>query len=106
AGPPAAALVQPGQQQGPGEIVERSGSAGEGQPPVAEVDVVEVEFADGLGSGRVNGGQGEREAGGRCDRGGGGLVYFLGQQRLDEVQRPLADADAPGGGTEDPAGLL
>ena len=76
------------------------------QPPVAEVDVAEVKLPDGLGPGGVDGGQGDREAGGRCDGGGGGLVYLGGLQRLDEDQGTLAVADAAGGVAEDRAGLL
>ena len=37
------------------------GFAGESQAPVAEVDVVEVELADGWGE-RVDGGQSKRQA--------------------------------------------
>ena len=37
---------------------------GDDQPPVAEVDVVEMELPDGPGPGGVDGGQGDREAGG------------------------------------------
>ena len=65
AGPAAGPVLEPGQQQVAGQVIERAGPAGDGQPPVAEVDVVEVKFADGLGPGGVDGGQGEREAGGR-----------------------------------------
>lgn len=90
----------------PGQIVEWAGLAGEGQAPVAEVEVVEVELADGLGASRVDGGQSKCEAGGRCEGCGRGLVYLLGQQRLDEVQRSPADVDTQGGVIEDPAGLL
>src|SRR6266566_3068145 len=104
--PAAAAVLQPGQQQVPGEVIERAGPARNDQPLVAEVDVVEVEFADGLGPGGVDGGQGERGAGGRGDGGGRGLVYLGGLQRLDEDQGTLAVVDAAGGVAEDPAGLL
>jgi hypothetical protein len=48
-----------------GQVIERAGPAGDDRPPVADVDVGEVKFADGLGAGRVDSGQGEREAGGR-----------------------------------------
>ena len=65
-----------------------------------------MKLPDGLGPGGVDGGQGDREAGGRCDRGGRGLVYLGGLQRLDEDQGPLAVADAAGGVAEDRAGFL
>ena len=89
-----------------GQVVERAGPARDDQPPAAEVDVAEMKFPDGLGPGGVDGGQCDREAGGRRDGGGCGLVYLGGLQRLDEVQRPLAVADAAGGIAEDRAGLL
>ena len=89
-----------------GQVVERAGPAGDDQPPAAEVGVAEMKLPDGLGPGGVHGGQGDREAGGRGDGGGGGLVDLGGLQRLDEVQGPLAVADAAGGVAEDRAGLL
>jgi hypothetical protein len=106
AGPAVAAVLQPGQQQAAGQVVERAGLAGDGDAPVAEVGVVQVKFPDGLGPGRVDGGQGDREAVGRGDRGCCGLADFPGSQRLDDDQRSLAVADACGGVPEDPAGLL
>ena len=106
AGPAAAAVLQPGQEQAPGQVVERAGPARDDQPPAAEVDVAEMKLPDGLGPGGVHGGQGDREAGGRCDGGGRGLVYLGGLQRLDEDQGTLAVADAAGGVAEDRAGLL
>ncbi len=96
AGPAAAAVLQPGQEQAFGQVVERAGPARNDQPPVAGVDVVEMKFADGLGPGGVDGGQGDREAGGRCDGGSRGLVYLGGLQRLDEDQGTLAVVDAAG----------
>jgi hypothetical protein len=38
------------------EFVQRSDAAGDDEPPVAEVNVVEEKLADGLGSGGVHGG--------------------------------------------------
>ena len=105
AGPAAAAVLQPGQEQVAGQVIERAGLARDDQPPVAEVGVVEMQLPDGLGPGGVHGGQGDREAGGRGDGGGRGLVYLGGLQRLDEDQGPLAVADAAGGVAEDRAGL-
>jgi hypothetical protein len=99
-------VLQPGQEQASGQVVERAGRARDDQPPAAEVDVAEMQLPDGLGPGGVDGGQGDREAGGRRDRGGGGLVYLGGQQRLDEDQGTLAVVDAAGGVAEDRAGLL
>src|SRR5258707_4245 len=104
--PPVAAVLVPAQQQAAGQVIERPDPAGNGQSPVADVDVVEVQFPDGLGPGRVHGGQREREAGGGCDGGGGGRVDLARLERLDEIQRPLAGAEAAGGVGEDPAGLL
>lgn len=89
-----------------GQIVEWAGPAGQRHAPVAEVDIAEVQFPDGLGAGGVDGGQGEGQAAGRSDGRGGGLVDVVGGEGLDEVQGPLADADAAGGVPEYPAGLL
>ena len=99
-------MLQPGQEQVCGQVIERAGPAVDDQPPAAEVGVVEVKLPDGLGPGGVDGGQCDREAGGRCDGGGGGLVYLGGLQRLDEDQGTLAVPDAAGGVAEDPAGFL
>jgi hypothetical protein len=57
-----------------GEFAERPGPASHDQPSVAEVEVVEEEFADRFGAGRVHGGQGEGDAGGRLGRGDAALV--------------------------------
>ena len=65
-----------------------------------------MELADGFGASRVDGGQSNREAGSRCEGCGRGLIDLVGQQRLNEVQRSPADADALGGVLEGPAGLL
>ena len=90
----------------PGQVIEGAGAAGDGQPSVAEVDVGEVKFADGLGAGCVNGGQGKSEAGGRCDGGGGGLADVLWLEWLEEDQGPRAVVDAAGRVAEDRAGFL
>ena len=99
-------MLQPGQEQASGQVVERAGPARDDQPPVAEVDVTEVQLPDGPGPGGMDGGQYDREAGGRGDRGGCGLVYLGGLQRLDEDQGTLGAAGAAGGVAEDRAGLL
>src|SRR6266851_4304405 len=104
--PPVAAVLEPGQEQVAGQVIERAGPAGDGQLPVAEVDVAGVQFPDGLGPGRVDSGQREREAGGGRDGRRGGCVDLGGLERLDEVQGPLARANASGGIAENPAGLL
>src|SRR5271154_169153 len=49
-------VAVPGQRRARGQVVGRAGLAGDDQPPAAEVDVAEVEFADGLGPGGVHGG--------------------------------------------------
>src|SRR6266702_1054221 len=106
AGPAVAAVLEPGQEQVSGQVIERSGVAGEGERPVAGVGVIEVQLRDGPGAGGVHGGQGEREAGGGGDGGGCGLADVGGLERLEEVQGPLAVPDAAGGVGEDRAGLL
>src|SRR5260370_14964444 len=60
--PPVAAVLVPAQQQAAGQVIERPDPAGNGQSPVADVDVVEVQVPDGLGPGRVPGGPGQPEA--------------------------------------------
>ena len=42
AGPPVGAVLEPGEQEVAGQVVERTGPAGDDQSPVAENDVVEV----------------------------------------------------------------
>lgn len=65
-GPVGASVAQPVRQRSVGEVVQWSGSAGDGQPTVTEVDVVEQQLADVLGAGGVDGGQGDGEAGRWC----------------------------------------
>ena len=50
-------VAEPFEQDLAGELVDGAGSAADGQPPVAEVDVVEEELADVLGAGGVHRGQ-------------------------------------------------
>jgi hypothetical protein len=50
-------VAEPVQDYLAGEVVQRPGPAGDGQPPVAEADATELELADRLGSGGVDGGQ-------------------------------------------------
>ena len=97
-------MLQPGQEQVAGQVIEGAGLAADDQPPVTEVNAGEVKFADGLGPGRVDGGQGEGEAGGRGDGGGCGLADVGGLEWLEEDQGPLAVVDAAGGIGEDRAG--
>ncbi len=104
--PPVAAVLEPGEEQVPGQVIQRAGLAADDQPPAAGIDVGQVELADGLGPGRVDGGQGEREAGGGGDGGGPSLVYLAGLKWLEEAQGPLAVVDAAGGVAEDRAGFL
>ena len=61
-----------------GELVERAGHRADGQPPVAEVEVVQAQGADGFRAGRVNRGQGERNPGCRCGRGLGCVMDLVG----------------------------
>ena len=60
-----AAVAGPFEDKPAGQVVERPGLAGDGDPPVAEVDVAEGEVPDGVGAQGVDGSQGEREPGGR-----------------------------------------
>ena len=66
-------------------------------PAVAEVDVGEGEVRGWSWGGRVDGGEGEREAGGRGGGGGRGLADVPGLEWLEEDQGPLAVADAASG---------
>src|ERR1035441_3199693 len=96
--PPVAAVLEPGEEQVPGQVIQRAGLAADDQPPAAGIDVGQVELADCPGPGRLDGGQGEREAGGGGDGGGPSLVYLAG---LEEAQGPQAVVDGAGGVAED-----
>ena len=98
AGPAAAAVLQPGQEQACGQVIERAGPAGDDQPPVAEVDVAEDAAPGWSWAGRRGRRPGRPRGGRRGDGGGGGLVYLGGLQRLDEDQGTLAVAGRRGWG--------
>jgi hypothetical protein len=53
--PAGAPVVEPFQQDPMGELVDRADAAGDGESPVAEVDVLEAQLADCLGAGGVDG---------------------------------------------------
>jgi hypothetical protein len=72
--PPVVAVLQPGQQQGPRQVVERAGRGRDDEPHVADAHVAEVQFPDDPGPGGVPGGQRDRKAGGGRDGGGSGCV--------------------------------
>jgi hypothetical protein len=59
--PPAPQVVQPVRQELQGEVVERAGASGDGQPAVAEIDVVEHEGGDLGDPGGVDRHEGEDE---------------------------------------------
>ncbi|MQA88443.1 MAG: hypothetical protein GEV03_28465 [Streptosporangiales bacterium] len=104
--PANAPVVEPGEDETAGEVVERPGLPGDGDPPVTKIDIVEGEVSDGLGPGGVNGGQGEGEPGGWGDgdlRGRADLGWF---EWKDQGVWPGGGTDAGGGVGEDQAGLL
>ncbi|MET9250337.1 hypothetical protein [Nonomuraea sp. NPDC003709] len=88
-----------------GELVEGARMTADGDAMVAQVDVVEPEVTDHLGSGRVDGGQGENKADRRSRRGGDGAVDLAGGEGEDHLFRPANDADADGGVAKDPPAL-
>jgi hypothetical protein len=99
-------MIEPFTEELVGQLVEGPGPAGQGEAPVPEIDVVELEVADRFGAGGVNGGQGEGEAGlgsiGCLDRAGDVVVI----EGLGQAGRVLADADPGGGVLEDRAAFL
>lgn len=101
--PPVSPVLRPVQQQLQGEVVERAYASGDGQPAVAEVDVVEHERGDLGGPGGVHRGEGEDEP--RC-RGGGrrdGPVDLGGTEQLQHAVLVLTDLDPAGRVAEDQA---
>ena len=99
-------VLQPAEQELAGEVVEWSYATGDHEPPVADVDVVELQRPDGAQAGGMDGGQGHDEPGRRA-RGGGDRVGDVGwAQRLDNATVTLANLDAAGGVAEDRAVLL
>lgn len=58
-GPAVAPVVEPVQDDLPGEFVQRTRAAGDGESAIAQVDVVELKFGVRFGSGGVDGGQGD-----------------------------------------------
>ncbi|MFI2765031.1 hypothetical protein ACH5A3_40395 [Streptomyces echinatus] len=98
--PPAAPVLQPVQQQLQGEVVERADASGDGQPAVAEVDVVEHEGGDLGDPGGVDRCEGEdeprRRGGGRRD----GAVDLFGHEWLQHGVLVLPDLDPAGGVAE------
>jgi hypothetical protein len=87
-------VVEPFEQDLVGELVDRAGPSGEGEPPVAQVDVVELGGDDGGLAGSVDRGQDQDEAG---DGDGGGLhgsVEIALVKRLGDAVGVLTDLDA------------
>jgi hypothetical protein len=89
-----------------GELVEGARMPGQDEASVAEVDVVQPQFADRLGSGGVDGGQGEDEPVGWRGGGGHGLTDVVALEWLEHRVVLASDADSVGRVTEDRAGLL
>ena len=82
--PAGAPVIQPLGQQPAGEVVQRPGAPGDGDPPVPEIDVVQLQGADLAGPGSVDGGQRDAQPG---LRGGGGLDS-AGDLRRSAAARP------------------
>jgi hypothetical protein len=104
--PARAPVAEPVEQDLPGEVVERANAAADGEPPVTELNVVEAQFADGLGAGRVNRCKNEGQPG--CGRGRGrhAVADLFRLQREDNAVVLAAGPDAGGRVTEDGSGLL
>ena len=105
-GPAAASVGEPLQHEAMGELVQRACHAGDGEPPIAQVEVIELQRADGLRAGGVHTGQGQGEPGGGCGRGPGDVLDLLGGQRKDRRVIETAGPDPRGRVGEDGADLL
>ena len=77
-----------------GELVERAGASGNGEAPIAEIDIVELQGADRAGAGCMDGGQREDQAVGWASSTGGCALDLTGFQRLDELRDPVANPGA------------
>ena len=78
------AVGEPPEQDLAREVVERACPAADGDPPVAEVDVVEAEFADRLDVGGVHRGEDQAQLGPGSGGGLCRLVDVVLAQRLDD----------------------
>ncbi|MFI5828549.1 hypothetical protein ACIA6C_15020 [Streptomyces sp. NPDC051578] len=99
--PPASPVVQPVRQELQGEVVERPGGSGDGQPAVAEIDVVEHAGGDLGDPGGVDRRKGEDEPRRRRSRSRDGAFDLLGEERLQHGVLVLPDLDPTGGVAED-----
>lgn len=102
----AAAVFEPLDQQPVGELVQWPDPASDGEPPVAEVHIVQSHGADRADAGGVHGGQRDDEAPGRVDGDFDGPGDLLRCQWLDQLAHPVTDADTAGRVTEDGAVLV
>ncbi len=91
--PAGPAVVQPLGQQSAGEVVQRPGPSGDGDPPVAGIDVADLQGADLAGAGGVDGGQRNAQPGLRCPSGLDRAGDLAGGQRLPDRQGPGAGGD-------------
>jgi hypothetical protein len=89
-----------------GELVERPDTPGDGETQVAQVDVGELQFADGLRSGGVHGGEYMCQANDGCGRDLHRAVDLLRLQGNDDAVVVAADPDPGGWVGEDRAGFL
>ncbi|MCZ0976022.1 hypothetical protein O1L55_41635 [Streptomyces albulus] len=71
-------MAEPVRQESQGEVVERAGTSGDGQPAVAEIDVIEHEGADPGGPGGVDRRECDDEPRRRGDRSHNGALNCSG----------------------------
>jgi len=93
--------VEPLKQDLAGEVVERAGPAADDDPPVAQVDVLDADLADGLDARGVHRGEDQDQPGGGSGGCLGCLVDLVLAQRLDNPPGALADPDALDRAAED-----
>ncbi|MER5540635.1 hypothetical protein [Streptomyces mirabilis] len=105
-GPAPSPMLQPGGGGLQHELVQGPGAAVDNEPAVADVEVVELEAADRVGPGGVDGREGEDQLVWRAGRRGDGGADVLGFQGLDDAVLQLADPDAAGRVLEDRAVLF
>jgi hypothetical protein len=94
-------VLQPGQEQVPGQVVERAEPARDDQPPVAEVDVAEMELWSCQDSCFVAGGR-------DCSRASEQSLLFVGVINLGILAalRGLIDGQTPDSAATDQARAL
>ncbi|WP_275467320.1 hypothetical protein [Streptomyces noursei] len=95
-------MAEPVRQELQGEVVERVGTSGGGQPAVTEIDVIEHEGADPGGPGGVDRREREDEPRRRGDRSHDGALNLLGVVRTLQKSRSCVSPRAAAGERTNP----